>query len=213
MKHIITISTLLIAAVQGSVFTASAQSFDCANEKTQVETMICNSSLLSALDEEMARMFTSAHDAGNANIIVAEQRSWLQTRALCDGDTSCLEKSYLHRTAELAAETVPLRPGSYIGPFGELILDVTGSEAIGFHIKFSGGNVNYTCGTDPAELRQAGSSLSVFADGKPLLNLTRVGRGLLLPDTGTNRNLKAAWCGSRAPDFVGSFFKYSPNEP
>ena len=215
MTHIIkrmTIVAVSVIATCGPATQAVAQSFDCAKAATSVETLICETPLLSALDEEMAHVFNAARDAEGAGAVVDEQRSWLRMRTLCDSDVSCLEESYLHRIADLTTGSEPLRPGFYTGPFGELVLDVTASEIGGFRMEFSGGNANYTCGTDPAELRQAGNALSVSADGKPLLEVTRVGTGLLLPDTGTNRNLKAEWCGARAPDFLGSFFKYAPNE-
>ncbi len=88
---------------------AQAQSFDCHKARTADERMICQVPLLSELDEIMAlfykrlRRYTAKFDnaMGPQERLKREARDFLERRAACGGDVSCIEGVYRERIREL----------------------------------------------------------------------------------------------------------------
>jgi uncharacterized protein YecT (DUF1311 family) len=81
-------------------FPAFAASFDCRKAASPVETTICATPRLSALDDELAAAYVAARNDDPA--VRGEQRQWIAgDRAACGGDAECLEASHLARIAAL----------------------------------------------------------------------------------------------------------------
>lgn len=84
--------------MSGSLFGAS---FDCTKAKTNIEKMICADPELSALDENLSKVFKeSLKSADDKEQLKKEQFAWMKERNLCK-DNACSKKSYKSRTAEL----------------------------------------------------------------------------------------------------------------
>ncbi len=99
--------TLRIAAavvLLGLTSSLGAASFDCARALSPVETLICATPTLSALDDELAALYRSAPPAlaGSSERRQA-QRAWLQQRDRCT-QAECLAALYEQRIAVLACE-------------------------------------------------------------------------------------------------------------
>jgi uncharacterized protein len=107
---------LFIAAVMLTTLTpAHAQSFNCRTADRPDEVLICQNKWLSALDEEMTRLYSlwlktseGSHLPGELREIRADlreirawQQSWLQSRIRCGRDYYCIEARYLQRIEEL----------------------------------------------------------------------------------------------------------------
>jgi uncharacterized protein len=97
-----------------------AASFDCAKATTNVEKMICQSSLLSRSDEELAMAYKNAMDAViDKETLQQQQRTWLKdTRNKCQ-DIYCLSTAYRNQEtlllqAEIQVKEVAGKVGKYI---------------------------------------------------------------------------------------------------
>jgi uncharacterized protein len=81
---------------------AEAPSFDCAKARPDsVETLICRTPQLTALDAEMARLYGRARWGAPAR---NSQKEWLRRRDACHGapnEVLCTRDSYLSRIVEL----------------------------------------------------------------------------------------------------------------
>jgi uncharacterized protein len=66
---------------------AATPSFDCANAKSSVETLICTDAELAKLDREVARLFTLARNGlrGDPRLpeLIGTQRGWIRARDDC----------------------------------------------------------------------------------------------------------------------------------
>lgn len=96
-------------------------SFACGEAAAgSIEDSICKDPELSALDRELAGVYSAAAEkARNEHppVLKAEQRGWIKGRDDCwknDDERSCVEQEYRHRIAELQAR-YRLVPGR--GPF------------------------------------------------------------------------------------------------
>lgn len=105
-------SFIRAALLPVAIFAISAQaqtghSFKCsANMASSVETLICGSEALSALDRQMASTYNTAlKKAGSqAKMLKAEQRGWIKGRNDCwkaDDKQACIRDSYNQRLVEL----------------------------------------------------------------------------------------------------------------
>jgi uncharacterized protein len=101
MRH----AFFLLLAATGPVFAAS---FECQRNENKVERMICSDSVVSDLDEVMARFHAGAQNAlrENASCLKPDQQEWLHKRNACR-DVACMDRVYRERLAELTA----LQPG------------------------------------------------------------------------------------------------------
>ena len=84
----------------------SAPSFDCRRARTPDEMLICQSSKLSALDEQMASTFYRLHNTlatVQQRALAAEQQAWLRNRMSCGRDADCIENAYVRRIQQLMA--------------------------------------------------------------------------------------------------------------
>jgi uncharacterized protein len=97
---------MLVAVVALGCGPAAATSFNCALAKLPAEVAICNDSMLSALDEEMASEYFrlrngSATPAWAKAAITDEQRTWLSQRNACGYDMQCILGEYRTRIQRL----------------------------------------------------------------------------------------------------------------
>ena len=77
----------VLAAVLLSAPVVGAASFDCARAATAVEQMVCSDSELSALDDELGKLFDK--NRREVDIELRAQRAWLKERNCC-GDHGCV---------------------------------------------------------------------------------------------------------------------------
>ena len=102
-------SILLAAAVllpATFTTTAHAASFDCAKARTLIENHICGDQKLSALDEELSKVYREVLDATpRPDAFRASQRVWLRdVRNVCT-TSQCLTKAYQDRLDDLIPST------------------------------------------------------------------------------------------------------------
>jgi len=99
VRTLITAAALLLPAA------ASAQSFNCRYARFADEVAICQSPLLSRLDERMSRIFYETRNDidGTRDELDADQDAWLRTRRSCGRDDACIEDAYRDRIRELRA--------------------------------------------------------------------------------------------------------------
>lgn len=85
-----------------------AASFECQRNESRVERLICSDSVVSDLDEVMARFYAGAQSAlrQNATCLKPDQQEWVRKRNACR-DVACMDRVYRERLAELT----PLQPG------------------------------------------------------------------------------------------------------
>jgi len=95
----------LLLAAAGPVLAAS---FECQRNENRVERLICSDSVVSDLDEVMARFYAGAQSAlkENASCLKPDQQEWLRKRNACK-DAPCMDRVYRERLGELT----PLQPG------------------------------------------------------------------------------------------------------
>ena len=89
---------------------AYSQSFNCSLANTPDEVVVCHSSRLSALDEQMASLFFKLRTRLTGNKqqqLTGDQQSWLRERMSCGSDTDCIENAYKKRLNQL----MPKPPG------------------------------------------------------------------------------------------------------
>lgn len=89
---------------------ASAQSFNCRYARTADEVLICQDSKLSALDGQMAELYSKQRQNifGSPRIMLERnQKAWLKSRNQCGRDKACIEQGYRKRIQELTS--TPLR--------------------------------------------------------------------------------------------------------
>jgi uncharacterized protein len=83
---------------------AYSQSFNCRLAKTPDEVVVCHSSRLSALDEQMASLFFKLRTGltgTKQQQLTVDQQSWLRERTSCGSDTDCIENAYKKRLNQL----------------------------------------------------------------------------------------------------------------
>jgi uncharacterized protein len=82
---------------------ARAASFDCAKAASKVEKMICADPVVSQLDSDLARDYSSARPAlgAGATCLVSDQRQWLRTVRNRCASVDCLKHVYRERLVEL----------------------------------------------------------------------------------------------------------------
>jgi uncharacterized protein len=96
---------------------AQAASFDCAKASSFVEKAICSDQQLSAMDDQLARLYKAARadSSGNATL-EPEQKAWLSSRDRC-ADAPCLKKAYADRIKALSATGASPAPGNFTGTY------------------------------------------------------------------------------------------------
>lgn len=114
-----TLRTILFLALlavlntsQTSVHAADAvkPGFDCEKASTSVELLICGSPSLSAIDAEMAQVFSKRRaESPERERIIEEQREWLtNVRSRCENE-ECLEAAYRDRLAHLSNDNTAVK--------------------------------------------------------------------------------------------------------
>lgn len=81
-----------------------AQSFNCATNTAPDEQAICSSARLSALDEELSGLYNTLLNSitwSQAKAVRNTQRAWLNGRAACRWNVSCLQSTYHSRISQL----------------------------------------------------------------------------------------------------------------
>jgi uncharacterized protein len=91
-------TTLLCLALMPS---ARAATFDCKKASTFAEKVLCSDSQLSAMDDELGRLYKGAL-AGTPNneTLKSDQKAWLSLRDQCR-DSDCIKKAYADRISAL----------------------------------------------------------------------------------------------------------------
>lgn len=89
MFRLIAFLFLVFAINLVPVIHASAASFDCGKAVTQTEKAICGDPNLSALDEEMAQLWSSQP---RNSVEMRQQRNWLEYRDALSQSTSCVQR-------------------------------------------------------------------------------------------------------------------------
>lgn len=92
----------------GSGRAGVSPSFECKGTLSSVEQTICASSSLSALDNEMAKAFRSAMDAGGSSqdVVRDAQRDFIRQRNACGPDAGCISRTYQARLSALSSRQV-----------------------------------------------------------------------------------------------------------
>ena len=95
---------------------ARAATFDCDKASTFAEKVVCSDSRLSAMDDDLGRLYKAAL-AGSANseILKTDQKAWLASRDRCQ-DSHCIMKAYADRIGALkgsSADTAESVTGTY----------------------------------------------------------------------------------------------------
>lgn len=106
---------------------AAAPSFDCKKAEGQVQELVCGDAQLSALDREVARLFSLAEDSRRKGTdrksLLSGQQGWQTARDNCASATEirdCILSGYLKRMTELrgiyAAARAADKKGISLGP-------------------------------------------------------------------------------------------------
>jgi len=89
---------------------AAAASFDCSKAKAPDEIAICANPAISALDSEMGGLWFAYSQIpflmGMSGNRQDEARAFLQTRAACGANVSCLAGAYTQRIATLKQQII-----------------------------------------------------------------------------------------------------------
>lgn len=105
MHHIVLLIAALGVFLSGMASTTEAASFDCAKAAKPDEVAICASPDLSALDSEMGGLWFAFSKVpmlmGSNGARMDDAQEFLQQRAACGGDLSCLRKLYHARIGVL----------------------------------------------------------------------------------------------------------------
>jgi uncharacterized protein len=100
-----TIAITLAAALAATASPAGATSFDCSKAKAPDEIAICANPDISALDSEMGGLWFAYSQIpflmGMSGNRQDEAHAFLQTRAACGANVSCLKAAYTQRIATL----------------------------------------------------------------------------------------------------------------
>jgi uncharacterized protein YecT (DUF1311 family) len=105
---------------------AQQPSFDCAKASTAVEGAICESTMLSTLDRQLAATYSS-HRGGlsrsDRDRLLHDQRIWIAERDHCGADENCLAVAMKSRIAALSESATAQAPTaiSFMGrwqPYG-----------------------------------------------------------------------------------------------
>ncbi|MEK6791212.1 MAG: lysozyme inhibitor LprI family protein, partial [Deltaproteobacteria bacterium] len=106
-KMILVLMLVLLPAV------GWAASFDCGKAQTKVEKLVCDTSAISKLDDEISKLYQETINKASEEqkqLLIAEQKHWLKhTRNVC-GDETCLKLAYWSRQAWLATFFEPKSP-------------------------------------------------------------------------------------------------------
>ena len=109
----------LVLAAAGVLLTSPAQaaSFDCRQASKPDEFAICDSRELSQRDVKMATLYDTIIKLvgmGARGAMQDRQRAWLDERAGCGADRSCIRRVYDTRIRALEAEVARIAKG---GPY------------------------------------------------------------------------------------------------
>jgi uncharacterized protein len=118
---------------------AWAASFDCKKASTFVERAICSSKVLSAMDDQLGRLYAKAlAGAPNDAKLKTDQKSWLSLRNQCR-DSDCLKTAYEDRLTVLGVRPAS-SPGALTGTYelkGAHFTGVVLIQQLGGRIKFA----------------------------------------------------------------------------
>jgi uncharacterized protein len=96
---------------------ARAATFDCTKASRFVEKAICSDQQLSAMDDELGRLYKGALASGSNNAMLKmDQKAWLSLRNQCR-DADCLKKAYVDRINVLGGTSAPPTPGNFTGTY------------------------------------------------------------------------------------------------
>jgi uncharacterized protein len=85
-------------------FIADAQGLNCNNARLPDEVLICQSPVLSRLDQRMASIYVTQRNRIHGvarRELEADQSDWLRRRMECGRDYYCIERAYQRRIPQL----------------------------------------------------------------------------------------------------------------
>jgi uncharacterized protein len=127
-------TTLLCLALMPS---ARAATFDCNKASTFVEKAVCSDSRLSAMDDDLGRLYKAAlAGTSNSETLKSDQKAWLSLRDQCQ-DSDCIKKAYGDRISALkgsSADTAGSVTGTYKMKNGEVRVQQTANGRIKFSL-------------------------------------------------------------------------------
>ncbi len=85
-------------------------SYDCKAHYTDAEVAICNSPELAILDNELDRVYSRAAKKANSaqkQVLLSDQRHWLELRNACLTDVRCLANQYRTRISSFGVSSLP----------------------------------------------------------------------------------------------------------
>lgn len=112
MRHV-AVGLAIVLAWLGCNGTLHAASFNCNQELSPVERMICTDDTLGAADESLAQAYSDLR--GVAPEQIADQRQWIEQRNQC-ADVECVSALYLDRIEELEQRLTRHRRGVEASP-------------------------------------------------------------------------------------------------
>lgn len=94
------ISKIIVVLIGSLIMSASyAASFDCNKAKTYVEKTVCDTPVISKLDDELSEKYRKALKQFGETV-KTEQRTWLKDLNSCS-DPKCVNTAYLGRISEI----------------------------------------------------------------------------------------------------------------
>lgn len=201
----------------------SAPSFDCAKARTKVETAICASATLSALDQRIAAAYAKAMsrlDPAGQAALKADQRIFLDVRNSFFGTPDYDLKSDLSERAAWLDRIDPTATKGWDGTWGSVMGEITlsqdGASAAINTVALT--QSHPTCTLEAATVPDAGA---LIVGGAPAylkenegwsVRLARTGVALtaeLLPPTGRDGAGGPPFCG-HIPSIGGAFLPLHP---
>jgi len=173
---------------------ARAATFDCDKASTFAEKAICSDSRLTAMDDELGRLYKAAlASAPDKTALKSEQKAWLAARDSCQDD-ACIMKAYSDRIASLKGAGNSGVTGTYTMKGGEVRVQQTKNGKIKFSVSathqmnvgevsgeapLSGDAANYADQDSDCALafKFAGEKLVVSQDGSCGMGLNVSGAG------------------------------------
>ena len=106
MLKLIKITLAIVTLTSGWVTGSVAASFDCNKASAETEIAICQSDLLSALDDIIAEQYYNAADVVgwmSSEELKITQRAWIRERNKCGDEYECIYSIYTDRLKEISA--------------------------------------------------------------------------------------------------------------
>jgi uncharacterized protein len=105
MTYMVLLILALVSLAAGATAPVSAASFDCAQARTPDEITVCKNRDLSELDTQMGALWSSYRRVpflmGASGVRQDDANEFLERRAACSADVTCLRRLYRARIRAL----------------------------------------------------------------------------------------------------------------